>query len=234
MKKLLPILLIVSCSAMADTVEQCVDKVFNSSLSADQKLVLAEQCKAAINNTVDAANNVITRADDMVKHADKTITNMSDAVPQVVEKASEISYTVAQTIKLVAKELNVAANEFVKTPVGLFVAALVTLHFAGDYAQHTLMFIWDVLMGLFIIILAMSVCYLARKRLLKGQPKEVKYTNIFGKERIKLVKTRLTFDALKLEGIPDSETNAIMGMVALTYIIQIVSTIIGINFMIPG
>lgn len=234
MKKLLPILLIVSCSAMADTVEQCVDKVFNSSLSADQKLVLAEQCKAAINNTVDAANNVITRADDMVKHADKTITNMSDAVPQVVEKASEISYTVAQTIKLVAQELNLAANEFVKTPVGLFVAALVTLHFAGDYAQHTLMFIWDVLMGLFIIILAMSVCYLARKRLLKGQPKEVKYTNIFGKERIKLVKTRLTFDALKLEGIPDSETNAIMGMVALTYIIQIVSTIIGINFMIPG
>lgn len=253
MKKLLLLsLLMASCSALANTADQCVEKVFSSKLSADQKLVLAEQCKSAASEAVasasavvdqagqvvETADKVITKVSDaapqVVEKADKVITNVSEAVPQVVEKAGEISYTVAQTIKLVAKELNVAANEFVKTPVGLFVAALVTLHFAGDYAQHTIMFIWDVIMGLFIIVLSTFVCYLARKRILTGQPKEIKYINIFGKERIKLVKNRLTFDALKLEGTPDTEINNLMGIVALSYLIQVVGIIVGINFMVPG
>jgi hypothetical protein len=67
---------------------------------------------------------------------------------------SSIAKVAGQTVKEVAAELNVAVNDFIKTPVGMLTAGLAVWYVAGDTIETALSRLWKVVGGTFLMVLS--------------------------------------------------------------------------------
>lgn len=100
-----------------------------------------------------------------------------------MSEISEIAKVAGQTVKEVAAELNVAVNDFIKTPVGMLTAGLAVWYVAGDTIEGVFQGLWDIVAGITIILLS---TYFYKKFVLYATldsytEKTVK--NIFGTEK---------------------------------------------------
>lgn len=80
-----------------------------------------------------------------------------------MSEISEIAKVAGQTVKEVAAELNVAVNDFIKTPVGMLTAGLAVWYVAGDTIEDVFQGVWEAVGGVIVILLA---TYFYRKFLL--------------------------------------------------------------------
>ena len=99
------------------------------------------------NAVVDAGWNKLTasqQAELLKSVADGAASNKPQGVLPTVEKAkeyaelAEIGPAIAQTVALTAKELNIAVNEFVGSPVGTITMVLIVWHFLSGMMFHLL------------------------------------------------------------------------------------------------
>jgi hypothetical protein len=81
--------------------------------------------------TVEQKAAIITQ---VTQQASQQATNVVSV--DTVEKFAKIGPMIGQTIAAVAKETNVAVNEFVKTPVGFLTTALIVWYFVGGMVVH--------------------------------------------------------------------------------------------------
>ena len=155
-------------------------------LSTQQKQVLvitceSEKLKAVNSNAIDKSDVVSTLLDD----------NTGDKLTKI----SEIAKIAGQTVHEVALELNVATNEFVKTPVGMGTAALAVWYVAGDKISGFAYRIWSIFFGVILIIISTLFCGVIRK---SSMLKEVvvEPATIFGITYDKKVKTYYTWSEI--------------------------------------
>lgn len=113
----------------------------------------------------------------VAKKVDEAVQNI-DA--ETLNKVAEIAKVAGQTVKAVAQELNVAINEFVKTPVGLLVAGLSIWYVAGDSIGGMISSVWMVIVALGFILVMPNLFRREAKRCMidSYEMKEVK--TIFG------------------------------------------------------
>lgn len=80
---------------------------------------------------------------------------VSDVInKETMSEISEIAKVAGQTVKEVAAELNVAANEFVKTPVGMLTAGLAIWYVAGDTIEGVFEGVWNTLGGVVLMVVS--------------------------------------------------------------------------------
>lgn len=80
---------------------------------------------------------------------------VSDVINKdTMSEISEIAKVAGQTVKEVAAELNVAANEFIKTPVGMLTAGLAVWYVAGDTIEGVFEGLWDTLGGVVLMVVS--------------------------------------------------------------------------------
>jgi len=142
-------------------------------------------------NTVNSAGfDKLTEAQkaEMLKQiADKVEANKS-APPdtKVVEKTAQwvdLGERIGKMLGGAAREVGIAVNEFVKTPVGMLTAALIVWHFMGGVIVH-------VVGGIAIMVVGMSILWYILRR---SRHIETKYDpekkDIFGRS-VKLTEIR--------------------------------------------
>lgn len=84
-----------------------------------------------------------------------TPTKVSDVLNKdTMSEISEIAKVAGQTVKEVAAELNVAVNDFIKTPVGMLTAGLAVWYVAGDTIEDVFQGFWRAVGGVIVILLA--------------------------------------------------------------------------------
>ena len=195
---------------------KCIDCVTSSELTAEQMVASIKQCGREVAKTPDPV---------------KTATDVITVAPEILQQAGTVAVTVSQTVKMVAKELNVAVNEFVTTPVGMLTAGLVAMHFGGEYAERFLNFLWNVVIGIIIMVVGLWFGSSFRRKLLTSSPVQTTMKGIFGREYIKTTTTVMNiFDAL--EGLSKDASEALMTTYIISYVVQGFAIIFGIGYMV--
>lgn len=139
-----------------------------------------------------------------------------------LNKISKIAKTAGQTVKEVAKELNVAVNEFIKTPVGMLTAGLAVWYVAGDTISGVLDGLWDIIVGIIVLIAATLGGNYSRKFLTKKETETVVVPGLFGwYSKTKSIQSHFTWDEL------NSDT---AGILIFIWFIQIIATAGAIGF----
>jgi hypothetical protein len=127
-----------------------------------------------------------------------------DKVAEVLNKdtmteISAIAKVAGQTVKEVAAELNVAVNDFIKTPVGMLTAGLAVWYVAGDTIESVFESVWDTVGGIFIILVA-TIAY---RKFVKYATLDTIETKLvkgwFGSEKEVEVRKYRTWDSLRFE-----------------------------------
>lgn len=120
---------------------------------------------------------------------------------ETLTKMGSIAKTAGATVREVAKELNVATNEFIKTPVGLLTAGLAIWYVAGDNITGLVDHIWGTFGGIVIICLALPLGNRLRKSLYLKDTELRTVKSLFGNEKVIEVKTYYTWNEKDDEGI---------------------------------
>lgn len=135
-------------------------------------------------------------------------------------KISQIAKTAGQTVKEVAKELNVAVNEFVQTPVGMLTAGLAVWYVAGDTISGALDSVWEIVVGTLVLIASALAGSYSRKFITRKDTETHVVPGLFGwYSKTKVVATHRTWHDV------DSDT---AGVLLLIWAAQIVGMIAGI------
>jgi hypothetical protein len=141
---------------------------------------------------------------------------------ETLTKMGSIAKTAGATVREVAKELNVATNEFIKTPVGLLTAGLAIWYVAGDNISGLIDHIWGTFGGIVIICLVLPLGNRLRKSLFLKDIEHKTVKTLFGNEKVVDVKTYYTWKEI------DSDT---AGWAVLITVAQGLGIIIGLAFM---
>lgn len=195
---------------------KCIDSVTNSELTAEQMVASIKQC-----------NREVAKLPDPVKTATDVIT----VAPEILQQAGTVAVTVSQTVKMVAKELNVAVNDFVTTPVGMLTAGLVAMHFGGEYAERFLNFLWNVVIGVLIMIVGVWFGSSLRRKLLTSTPTVTTMKGIFGREYTKTTTTVMNISDV-IEGMSKDASDTLMTTYVISYVVQLLAILIGIGYMV--
>lgn len=148
-KKLLVILaLTVSAPSFAYSCDKQIEGISGLSERVKQEMVV--QCEQAkLNETT-----IVTKTVDVEK----------------VNQYAEVAKAVAQAIGVAAKELGVAVNEFIKTPAGIFTAAIIAWKFVGAILMN---YVFFVAIAVVFSILATSVRRMVRLKEYEEVPTKV-------------------------------------------------------------
>lgn len=96
----------------------------------------------------------------IAKENGPNLTVQPEEVKEWVDLGAEYGKTIGQTIGGIAKELGIAANEFVNTPVGFVSIALIVWHFAGDDIMDiTTSVVWYIVMLPLWVFLFFRIAY---------------------------------------------------------------------------
>jgi hypothetical protein len=120
---------------------------------------------------------------DILKHVAQTA-GKNDNAP-AAEKVSQwvdIGERIGKMIGGVAKEVGVAVNEFVQTPVGKMAMVIIVWHYMGSVLIH-------VVAGLLILVLGLSfILYMTKRARTVVYDYDVSQKDIFGRSKLKSVR----------------------------------------------
>lgn len=167
----------LATGAMAATCAESINQINGISAVERQKMVVA--CETT------KLNESLPPFSEKVEQPKKSVTDtVADSLNQeTLTQISTIAKTAGQTVREVAKELNVAVNDFIQTPVGMLTAGLAVWYVAGDTIEGVLKGVWEISGGVLVLVLS---TYFYKKflkyALLEGhQTKQVK--GWFGSEK---------------------------------------------------
>lgn len=160
--------LLVSVALLFSSATFACDQIQNiQGLSKEQKQLMVVECEKQ----------------RLAKITEKPVEQVTTPQPSLVDSLNEetitkvgaIAKTAGQVVKEVAKELNVAVNDFIKTPVGMITAGLAIWYVAGENITDLASSLWDVVGGIVIIILSLQLpTYFRRRVILKEETTEVR------------------------------------------------------------
>jgi uncharacterized membrane protein len=112
-----------------------------------------------------------------------TLTTVAEAVkPEKVDQWLNIGERIGKMIGGAAKEVGVAVNDFVKTPVGLTAMGLIVWHYMGAALVH-------IFGGVFLMfVMLASIWLVARKRVDVEYQYDPEKTDLLGRSRLVSVK----------------------------------------------
>lgn len=167
MKKLVLGLGLLLTSSFAFANGSCSDSISRiSSLTKEQKQAMIVQCeqeKLAV-----------------TKKGQDVVATVTDIKTEDLNKISEIAKVAGDTVREVAKELNLAVNEFVKTPVGLFVAGVAVWYVAGEDLSGLVGEIWSVIAAIVGMLILRAIMSNWRKRIEVESYNQVTVKSWFG------------------------------------------------------
>lgn len=105
----------------------------------------------------------------------------TDNVEEFTEKADVVVTSVSKLIKSTAKDLNVAVNEFVTTPVGIMTSGIIVYHYLG---KDFIVWFKDFLILTAFLIIANILCVRFRKSIKIESVEEVTVKGVFGQDKI--------------------------------------------------
>lgn len=138
-----------------------------------------------------------------------------DTAPEVLDKAEQLAKTVSLVVRDTAKELNVAVNEFVTTPVGMLTVGAALVYVGGDYAVDFVNKIWSAFWASILLVGVHIACSKFRHFVQRGTPVEVRRKTWFGfgQERISWVYPKSSWE--------DMEEDQVI-LTVVSYIVQLV------------
>lgn len=142
-------------------------------LNDTERAALVQKCEAA-KTEVKAA---VTEA---VAEPEKAVEKVSTATTEAVSVGKQA----AEVVKEVAKELSIAVNEFITTPVGVLATGVAVWYFAGDEVGSVIGAIWGMFGGVILFIVATILGSAVRKSLMFKESAETTLKGWFGVERI--------------------------------------------------
>jgi hypothetical protein len=204
--------LVLSSHAIANSCNT-IDNIHG--LSNEQRQAMIVQCETEKLQRI---------AEQKTKEVLKEPSVVIDQIQQTLSvenlnKTAEIAKVAGQTVKEVAKELNVASNEFVQTPLGMFVAGVAVWYVAGDNITGFLQGFYELIGGLFLLILIPFTIGKFRKGLYFKEYTEKTVKTVFGNEKI--VKVPEYYSWSKVSG--DTA-----GFIGLAHLIEIIAYVIAV------
>ncbi len=138
----------LATGAMASTCAESINQINGISAVERQKMVVA--CETT------KLNESLPPLSEKVEQPKKSVTDtVADSLNQeTLTQISTIAKTAGQTVREVAKELNVAVNDFIQTPVGMLTAGLAVWYVAGDTIEGVFKGIWEISGGMFLLVLS--------------------------------------------------------------------------------
>lgn len=213
MKKILVLGAMLAFAAMPQIAEACaeINKIYD--ISKEQRQTMIVECEKLklqkVSTTPEASTESKVNVDEFLNE-------------ESLNKMASIAKTAGATVREVAKELNVATNEFIKTPVGLLTAGLAIWYVAGDNIAGLVDHIWGTFGGIIIIILSLTLGNPLRKSLFLKEIEQNTIKTFYGSEKIVEVKTYYTW-----KEVDDN----IGGLAAIISIVQAIAIVVGIAWM---
>lgn len=162
----LSVALLFSAGVLAQetTPNPCADLANSTKgLSPDKVSVILESCR------------------DSTKAAPAIVEKMAD--PDVADKWSNAAMGIARAIGIAAKELGIAANDFLDSPAGFLVAALLLFNYAGGF-----------IVGLPVTILTVLIASHLLRRVWTDKVEYETVNYLWGLLPIRRIKTRTNSD----------------------------------------
>lgn len=186
-----------------------------SGISKEQAQTMIIECETQKLAKINSAKLI---PDEVVKKA----TPVMDVVTEEnLNKISQIAKTAGQTVKEVAKELNVAVNDFIQTPVGMLTAGLAVWYVAGDNITTALDGLWEVLIGISLIISAIFLGDRIKKFVSKEEEETLVVPGLFGwYSKTKTVTTYKTWQRMHGDDA---------GWVVISWVIQAAGILVGLS-----
>lgn len=138
-------------------------------LNDTERAALVQKCEAA-KTEVKAA----------VAEPEKVVEKVSTATTEAVSVGKQA----AEVVKEVAKELSIAVNEFITTPVGVLATGVAVWYFAGDEVGSVIGAIWGMFGGVILFIVATILGSAVRKSLMFKESVDTTLKGWFGNEKI--------------------------------------------------
>ena len=138
-------------------------------LNDTERAALVQKCEAA-KTEVKAA----------VADPEKVVEKVSTATTEAVSVGKQA----AEVVKEVAKELSIAVNEFITTPVGVLATGVAVWYFAGDEVGSVIGAIWGMFGGVILFIVATILGSAVRKSLMFKESVDTTLKGWFGNEKI--------------------------------------------------
>lgn len=213
MKKILVLGAMLAFAAMPQIAEACseINKIYDISQEQRQSMIVeCEKLKLQkVSNKSDTTVASKVNVDEFLNE-------------ESLNKMASIAKTAGATVREVAKELNVATNEFIKTPVGLLTAGLAIWYVAGDNIAGLVDHIWGTFGGIIIIILSLTLGNPLRKSLFLKETEQKTVKTFYGSEKIVEVKTYYTWAEVD---------DNIGGLAAIISGAQAVAIVVGLTWM---
>lgn len=156
-------------------------------LTEVQKRTLIVECETARLDKAKSAANVPVTVSEKVESATAMLS------PETMSQISTIAKTAGATVKEVAAELNVAVNDFIKTPVGLLTAGLAVWYVAGDTIEGVFSRVWDIFLAIVLFIITTAIGRSTLRSILRDEDETVTVTGWFGRTKVKTIKKYYTW-----------------------------------------
>ena len=157
------VLLMLSLNAFASDCTSSIENVAN--LSAESKAALVAACEAS---------------QVKPKESMTILEKFTDA--NHLTEISHIAKVAGQTVREVAYELNVASNEFIKSPVGMITAGLAIWYVTGDSVLSIIGSLWRIPIGFLLIYLSYFLTRKIFSHILAKEYEDIEQTGWFGKK----------------------------------------------------
>lgn len=142
MKKLVATLALFGLLSAPALAWECADIQRISGVSKEEKQAMVVACEQKkLNSVVPTAATPVEKVAEVLNK-------------ETMTEISSIAKVAGQTVKEVAAELNVAVNDFIKTPVGMLTAGLAIWYVAGDTIEGVARRTWNVVGGITLMLLS--------------------------------------------------------------------------------
>lgn len=155
-------------------------------LNDQERAALVQKCEAAKTEVKAAVTEAVAEPEKVAKQVSTATT-----------EAVSVGKQAAEVVKEVAKELSIAVNEFITTPVGVLATGVAVWYFAGDEVGSVIGAIWDMLGGVILFIIATIAGSAVRRSLMFKETVDHTVKGWFGSEKVVSVKSYHTFSELK-------------------------------------
>jgi len=148
---------------------------------------LSNDCNTSISNinglTPESKNALVTACEASKVKPKESMTILEKfSDPDQLSEISHIAKVAGQTVREVANELNVASNEFIKSPVGMITAGLAIWYVTGDTIMAVIKGIWDIPVGFLLMYLSYFFTSRIYNHILAKDYVDVEQTGWFGKK----------------------------------------------------
>lgn len=150
-----------------------------------------------LNDTERAA--LVAKCESAKTEVKDTVVAVASKPEKVVETANQavsVGKQAAEVVKEVAKELSIAVNEFITTPVGVLATSVAIWYFAGDQVGSLIGAIWGMFGGIILFIVSTILGSAIRKSLMFKESVEFMQKGWFGSEKQVVRKTYHSFSNL--------------------------------------